>query len=350
MLKIFKHQNKETNSAKKVLKYDLIPVSINFNSGKKSIIKFENNKVFQSACVSCLEPSCMRFDSEELCIDELKSFPRDQSDNVCPVSAIKWSKKQNVPVIDKNKCISCGLCAIRCPAGAISFDSENKAEVSLSSEAFEDSEDIKRNYKTVKLLIDTNKNGSIAIENPSSIKNLVKRVKVSKNQNSLNYYDLLARNLLIALGYNSCIRRRGDVYIRMDGIMADKSGKIGVIEVENDTLSILDAPRNIMDDVAVLSSRYKINKSKIFGVIICNTMPNQRTEYWRVIDDIKKILDIEIYTITIPALIILAWNFRSLDIKLYSTKSDSCSIRNGFEKNLDKKMELNDIQFLEAPK
>jgi len=37
--------------------------------------------------------------------------------NICPVDAIYL--KENIPIVDKNKCIACGMCEIACPIGTI---------------------------------------------------------------------------------------------------------------------------------------------------------------------------------------------------------------------------------------
>lgn len=42
----------------------------------------------------------------------------------CPVDAIK--RQEDVVAIDHNVCIGCGVCALACPFGAISFDEKNK--------------------------------------------------------------------------------------------------------------------------------------------------------------------------------------------------------------------------------
>ncbi|CAB3289587.1 Iron-sulfur protein clustered with CO dehydrogenase/acetyl-CoA synthase [Methanocaldococcus lauensis] len=36
---------------------------------------------------------------------------------ICPVDAIYL--KENIPIVNKEKCIACGMCAIACPIGAI---------------------------------------------------------------------------------------------------------------------------------------------------------------------------------------------------------------------------------------
>jgi len=48
----------------------------------------------------------------------------DVNDNVCPTSAISWDKESLTPSINEKQCINCGLCASRCPVGAIYLTSK----------------------------------------------------------------------------------------------------------------------------------------------------------------------------------------------------------------------------------
>lgn len=47
------------------------------------------------------------------------SAPECGGITVCPAKAFFWDKKAKRPIIDKKKCLSCGVCARECPVGAI---------------------------------------------------------------------------------------------------------------------------------------------------------------------------------------------------------------------------------------
>jgi hypothetical protein len=140
------------------------------------------------------------------------------------------------------------------------------------------------------------------------------------------------RNFFLVLGNQCVIRRRGDIYFRIDAIISDKP-VIGVAEVEfcKDTL---ESPRAILDDIAVLSSRYEIEKVKIKPFIISLEFPNIRTEYWRVIKDIHDVLGIRIHSLTLGALCILAWSFAPVPIGGvdFYANIDAPSIKTAVEK------------------
>jgi len=125
-----------------------------------------------------------------------------------------------------------------------------------------------------------------------------------ENNKQVHNPNLIIRNLFIALGNQCIIRRRGDVYFRIDSIIED-SPTIGIAEVEFHKDS-LESPRAILDDIAVLSSRYGIDKHQIKPFIVSLEFPNIRTEYWRVIKDIKDTLGIRIHSLTLGALCILS--------------------------------------------
>jgi len=76
----------------------------------------------------------------------------------------------------------------------------------------------------------------------------------------------------------------------------------------------LEAPRAILDDIAVLSSRYGVGKDEVMPFIVSLEFPNIRTEYWRVVKDIKDVLDIRIYSLTLGALCLLVWSFNEIPI------------------------------------
>lgn len=99
--------------------------------------------------------------------------------------------------------------------------------------------------------------------------------------------------------------RKGDNNERFDGLVDFNTYNI-VFEIETSSLGILNAPRNLLDDYAVVISRHK-NITKPIPVVICWTLPNKRTDYWNVIFDVKNILSIRIKTISILAIALHYW-------------------------------------------
>ena len=45
---------------------------------------------------------------------------------ICPEGAIEWNAINNVPIIDDDKCVECGLCVIACDDGAAGIAAWNR--------------------------------------------------------------------------------------------------------------------------------------------------------------------------------------------------------------------------------
>jgi hypothetical protein len=81
----------------------------------------------------------------------------------------------------------------------------------------------------------------------------------------------------------------------------------GTAEVEVGYEGIMDAPRNLLDNIAVLSSRYGFDKKRMVVLVVTSTLPNRRSEYWQLAKDIADVLGIRIGSITWAALMVLVW-------------------------------------------
>lgn len=156
-------------------------------------------------------------------------------------------------------------------------------------------------------------------------------------------------NLMCELGLKTFLTRTGDNNLRMDALVKlDKN--IYAVEIEN--LADLDSPRNILDSIAVLHSRYEISKSHLGGIIIVSTFPNKRSEFWEVIEDIQIITNLNIFVVPLYALIILKNENIRLSKFLDSFKfNHTKSFRKVLEEILNKKIDLsNPNKLIEAEK
>ncbi len=125
------------------------------------------------------------------------------------------------------------------------------------------------------------------------------------------------------------MRRIGDVYTRMDAVYSSADGSFGAVEIEFGK-ETLDASRGILDDIAVLFTRYGIGKDENIPLVICLSLPNVRQGYWQVVKDIKNVEEINIGTLTIGALFLLNWNGCLLmpDDVTYYLDYDNMNLRN----------------------
>lgn len=166
---------------------------------------------------------------------------------------------------------------------------------------------------------------------------------ISKFNGRSDNARILVRNLFIALHYRCSIGRVGDVYTRMDAVYSsnwDLSCK-GAIEIEfgRDTL---EASRAIIEDIAVMHHRGKLDKNKNIALVICASLPNHRQGYFQVIKDVKNVLGIKIQTITLGALLLFIWNGKNTNFatKEFYIDFDGGNIRNIMEKKLGRSINL----------
>jgi len=322
MSKIFKQLTKRETVG--ILNVE-IPRSILQRPQKPSIYDIGGEKRV-SSCLGCLNPRCMKFSPAELQIDteQFADFPLDLNDSVCPLGAIIWEKDSLTPRIIQDQCINCGICARRCPFGAIF----SKGEVAVIHSGEKEISFVEANMQNkeaqntqIASLLECHHRGQYLIPSECSISNLYDRLDQINTE--AQFPNLIVRNLFLVLGNRCIIRRRGDVYLRIDAIITDKSS-VGIAEVDFHKDS-LEGPRAILDDIAVLSSRYQISKDAIIPFIISLEFPSRRTEYWRVIKDISKVLKIKIHSLTLGALCVLVWSNMDVFISNVDFFADSSS-------------------------
>ena len=111
------------------------------------------------------------------------------------------------------------------------------------------------------------------------------------------------------------------------------------IEFGRDTL---EASRGILDDVAVLESRFDIKKEDNTPLVICLSLPNKRQGYFQVVKDVQRVLKMRIQTITLGALLVLLWNGKVADFFTISFYADfdDMSIRDDVEKILGRSVNI----------
>lgn len=140
-------------------------------------------------------------------------------------------------------------------------------------------------------------------------------------------YRSIFENVFGKFGYSIHFPRKGDVNERFD-ILFEKEGLSILTEVEIPSNAILDAPRNLLDDLAVFSNRRNISLENLQALVICWEIPNRRTDYWNVIDDIQKVIGVKIHTISLVSLLILFWTEQEFDISDYFVTVEDIKLEN----------------------
>lgn len=332
----------ETANRRNISILQAIPSHIEYRPDAPAIAHFPDGRNMQLGCIGCTNPKCMRFDPKDIMCGEVENFPNDKSLDVCPVEAIQWDSDSDTPIIDTQKCINCGICINRCPIGAVYFDGVVKVNKDISDNQIRRSADnatVILQKQQIEELEDIRKSGISVMESDQLLEAIYEKLMGIRS----NYHNIIARNLLISLGCRSAMRRIGDVYTRMDAVYASADNCFGAVEVEFGR-ETLDASRGILDDIAVLYTRYGIEKDENTPLVICLQLPNARQGYWQVVKDVKTVEDIPISTITIGALMLLNWNGCLLmpDDVTYYLDYDNMNLRSVIAWQLDRDIQVSD--------
>src|SRR5258706_601658 len=95
------------------------PVAIQHHSGQPSTVTFADGVAALASCLRCFNAPCMHLSPAETSLSAFPDFPADRRANVCASEAITEDPKSGAPVIRPDLCMYCGVCASRCPVGAI---------------------------------------------------------------------------------------------------------------------------------------------------------------------------------------------------------------------------------------
>lgn len=331
----------QTDNGRRITLLDTLPQRIQRRPDGPAVAHFPGGETASLACLGCLDPPCMQFSPEEIQCSQTPAFPHDASRQVCAAEALHWDWEQGTPAVDGERCIRCGVCVGRCPAGALYFQ---KGEVrvrhtpaSRQQPATVEPHTAALQKDQLQALEGVEKRGPLLAESDALMTDLYQKL-VRLNHRS---HNLLVRNLLIALGCHSATPRIGDVYTRMDALYGAADGSFGAVEVEFGK-ETLDASRAILDDIAVLFTRYGIPKAADRPLVVCLRLPNARQGYWQVVQDVKTVEQIAIGTLSVGALLLLHWNGCSLlpAEQRYYLDSDDRNLRPRIEAQLGRPVQL----------
>ena len=281
-----------------------------------------------TSCIRCVDPPCIRRPRIAPSSEFGSLFPADQNNLVCPVDAIHWPIDEPLPEINSQKCIACGICISACPVSAIYFAEDDTLRVAETQAEYlvdlEEPSDVG--------IAQISKTGQAHDEVTALLATVYEKIERNSRFGGANFPNILTRNLLGELGVNAMTRRQGDTNIRMD-MLLDSTSSVGVAEIEFG-IDALNSPRNLLDNIAVLSARYGLNKENLVPVVFTLSLPNLRSEYWQVLKDISNVLGIRIATVSVGALlIILAMNkkIHVEDLSTFYVDSEQQSLRQAVE-------------------
>lgn len=250
---------------------------------------------FKGCCCNCNEKYCISYSRNEIHSHFFNSFPHNTSYRVCPTTAISIVG-DNV-VIDIDRCIGCGVCLHRCPFLAFAYDPE-KGCCFVQNNASKVTSSISTQNKQISLFRST----PVAVAFQNIKKPFVDDKSLSIIANT-DAPEIIVRNFLVNMGIPTNTNAKGNQHNRIEFFaLSNGNYLIGECETGNDVLS---ASRRILDDLAVLVSRYSINVDSIIPLAVINHLPNKRSDFYEVIEDIHKVLGVQIHTVSYACLFLL---------------------------------------------
>jgi len=285
-----------------LLTLNATPIELIFSNGFSGFTLSDGTQIL-GFCANCSNPKCLKYSDNELDSSVFKSFPHNTSNRVCPTNAIRRDEITNRIIIDHKHCINCGLCLYRCPYAAIQYDTSHQ--------------NCQINYDSI------HSRSSTKDEQESSIhilSQLPRKILFNNLTKEFSHYylgaikkhslkipdisEIIVRNTLLNFGNICNTNAPGNNHIRIE-FFAESGDKIIIGESGITNTDTLEISRRILDDLAVLINRYGFNKDTILPLSVVNGLPNKRTDYYEVIEDIQNVLNIQIRTITYHILYLL---------------------------------------------
>lgn len=293
------------------------PSGLRFSEGRQSYVIFSNGKEAGASCLRCVDAPCTKFANDETVPGNFDRFPADRNPEVCAAGAISQPNGVGAPTIDGERCVLCGVCSSRCPVGAIRLVPGLGAVVDdAPNDAFIEVTELQPDQHTANLraFYGLPTEGAQLIESDALVEEVFGRMERAWTRVGDRFPNTLARNLLLGAGVGASMGRKGNNHMRMDLILSRPAIERGVAEVEFGQEAVLDAPRDMMDALAVLVSRYGWDLRSTTAIVVTDVLPNRRSEYWHIVQDILNVLGIKIGTVTIFALLMFNWNRQLLEI------------------------------------
>jgi len=243
-----------------------------------------------SCCIQCLDRPCLFFDQT--------GVTNPVPISVCPTDALKSKPGGGVTVGEG--CISCGLCAVLCPVGAIEIDNDGVAAV------LETQPELVEVISNEKSFLELRK-GAKQYANLSDEEIEVAAKKLAGKSVVLTqkaFYGLTS-SLFQCLGVQTFLPPQGDTNNRIDLILTDSHRSLAVeIKSATETRSInIKSIQQALENKIVLDQRrFFESMSSDSSLVVGFTYPPERSGVEELIEDISNTFGIRIGVISVEDL------------------------------------------------
>lgn len=267
-------------------------------------------------CWRCKDAPCVTFAEADLTRPFPVEMPRLPDNRVCPTDAIVV-ETGSAPQISPEACIGCGLCVVRCPVGAIHLDPVDAVAV-VASESntadvqWDDFEEARstaaRSLSWQAAPFDDAK--LVALQ-------LARAVDAISRQHAPTVTRLLVRNAFLVSGDSGRANIPGDNAAWAE-VAAARNDAVGLVQIEPNQLS-LDAHRRLLAGIAVAVARFELPADRLVPVVVVPALPNVRSDFYRVVADIKQFLGLNIRTVPFAGLYLAIRNNGSSALETFAS-------------------------------
>lgn len=252
-----------------------------------------------SCCLRCPDEPCLRFSPDE--------SGGGNAIAVCPVDAIHHARSDQGPTI-ADHCMGCGLCATRCPVGALHFAANGRVEVvppDPSVTAPVGSED--------EFFRERSAHATIVEWPDRSWAEVGRRMAEAATELKQNAFYPLVAHLFTAAGHPAWRPAHGDTSNRIDLILIDELDSIPV-EVKSRTESLIINVKSVqqaLENRIVLDERAFVAADTDSSTLVVGyDYPPERSDVAELIDDIDTAFGIKVGMISLAHLCELALRHR----------------------------------------
>lgn len=280
-----------------VLQEARIPAIPNSNTA----ITIERRQIDEFAAVTSVEPSfdvgclaCPEHPCASWLADETLPAPFSGRDSVCPVDAISLVVPGRGLSI-RAECFGCGLCALRCPYGAVAVVDDRAISPPAMAPEFVDATE--QEFQNFDRELTRTFNGDIE----KSVQQLVRAAAMT---GKYAFYGLVA-GLLTSIGIPTVLGNPGDTSSRFDAIAPDAAESMP-IEVKSPTESqylTIKSVQQALENKVVMTARAFAPTTRETSTLAVGYMyPADRSDVVRLINDIFDTYGISVGMIDLASL------------------------------------------------